>query len=83
MYCGLCSKLHERQPPVVEAVQQAGLVLADRKRDYVAKHFGEMTSSSVRPDGDATAATHAGYLAGRATELRPAVEGATEGRLLG
>lgn len=82
MYCGLCAKLRERQPPVVEAAQQAGIVLADRKRDYVAKHFGEMKSESVEPDGDAQAAKYAGWLAGRATEIRPAVTGGPEGRLM-
>lgn len=82
MYCGLCSKLIERQPPAVEAAQQAGLVLADRKRDYLARNFGEMKSSSMEPDGEAAAAKLAGYLAGRATEIRPAVTGADQGRLM-
>ena len=75
MYLGLCGKLRDRQPEV----QQAGIIRADRalarRNQYIAEHFGELDSESVKPDGDAAQARYRGWLAGRATEIRSGVKG--------
>lgn len=75
MYIGLSSKLRDRQPP---QSNQPGLVAVDRqlqrRQDYLAKHFGEITQSDVKPDLDASSALEAGWRAGQATEIRPAVK---------
>lgn len=74
MYLGISSKLRERQPATV---QQSGIIQVDRqlqrRNDYLATNFGELTSNSVTPDGDAAAARNRGWVAGRETEIRPAV----------
>lgn len=85
MYCGLCEKLKERQPPVVHGSDRELVLIsgAVARRDYVAKHFGELESHDVEPDTDATVAKWKGFQAGRETEIRPAVGGAQqEGRLM-
>lgn len=73
-YLGISSKLRERQPATV---QQSGIIQVDRqlqrRNDYLAKHFGKLSSVDLNPDGDATAAKNAGWVAGRLTEIRPAV----------
>lgn len=73
MYLGVCSKLKERQP----AEQPAGIVLAGRgliRRDqYIAERW-ELKSCDVEPDGDASAARWAGFVAGKETEIRSGVK---------
>lgn len=75
MFVGLCSKLRERQPATV---QQPGIIAVDRRlarrENYIKQHFGELDSKPVAPDGDASKAKWLGYVAGQATEIRPAVE---------
>lgn len=74
MYVGLGTKLRERQPARVAG---PGLMRIERslaRRDvYLKKHFPAIVHESARPDGDADAAKYRGYLAGRDTEIRPAV----------
>ena len=76
MYLGLCGKLRDRQPEV----QQAGIIRADRalarRNQYIAEHFGELDSESVKPDGDAAQARYRGWLAGRATVINSGVKDA-------
>ncbi len=82
MYCGLCAKLEQRQPKPTEA---EGLVHTGRKlarRNYIEANFGELKGKSVAPDTNAVAAQTAGWRAGQATEIRPAVDGAKEKQLL-
>ncbi|HXI72322.1 MAG TPA: DUF2786 domain-containing protein [Verrucomicrobiae bacterium] len=77
MYLGLCQKLYERQP-VTD--QQPGLVRTERslarRNEYISQHFGELNSSSAKPDGDAAQARQRGWLAGRATEINSGVKDA-------
>lgn len=71
MYVGIWSKLKERQP---KPIQQPGIVPVNhalaRRNDYIAKLFGKLAGTDVKPDGDADKAEHLGWLAGRATEIR-------------
>lgn len=75
IYNGLSAKLSKAipNPPGVE-----GLILVsraiDRRRNYIEKHFGKMKSSSAAPDHGADQSYYRGYLAGQATNIRPAVE---------
>ena len=58
-----------------------GLVAVDRavaRRNTYMEQFGKTTSKSTEPDGDASAAKWAGYQAGRETEIRKGVNGASE-----
>lgn len=77
MYQGLWVKLAEQEAP---QVQEPGLVAVDRRlqrrKDYIKENFGGLTSHSVVPGSDASKSRHAGYLAGRATEIRKGVNGA-------
>ena len=79
MYIGLCQKLHARQPQT----QEAGVVRAERglarRNQYITEHFGELGSTSAKPDSDSAAARHRGWLAGRATEIHSGVKGAEGG----
>ncbi len=76
MYLGLSQKLRARQPA---ADPQPGIVAVDRqlqrRRDYIAAHFGELESQSAAPGNAAAAARYAGYLAGQRTEIRSGVPG--------
>jgi hypothetical protein len=77
MYCGICAKLRSRQP-VVEQGSGLDLLLVGKqvaRRDYVAKHFGKLSHESCAPDSNAEEAKFRGWLAGQATEIRPAVKG--------
>jgi hypothetical protein len=77
MYIGLCQKLRARQPQT----QEAGIVRAERglarRNQYIAEHWGELGSTSAKPDTDSAAARHRGWLAGRATEIHSGVKDAT------
>jgi hypothetical protein len=77
MYCGLCSKLRDRQP---KPIQEPGLIRVDRqlqrRKDYIQQHFGPFNSNSVEPDDEATAARMAGFIAGQKTEICQGVNGA-------
>ena len=82
MYCGLAQKLRERIPQEVKAGSgQEVMVIAGQvaRRDYIAKHFGKLTTKNAAPDSDAAKAKWLGFLAGQDTEIRPAVKPA-EGR---
>ena len=76
MYLGLCSKLREKNPEHSDA---HGLVHLERalvrRQQYVKDRFGDLSSSSVKPDDDAGAARRRGYDAGQKTEIRPALKG--------
>jgi hypothetical protein len=76
MYLGLCGKLRDRQP-LTE--QKPGIIPVDqalaRRNEYIAFHFGDLSSSSVEPDGDAATAKYRGWVAGRETEIRSGVAG--------
>lgn len=79
MYIGISSKLRQRQPL---SPQQPGLIRVDqalqRRQDYITKHFGDLKSSSIKPDGDAIAAKNLGWQAGEETEIRPGVRTAEQ-----
>lgn len=85
MYLGLRSKLQERQPKQ----EEEGIVLVGRdlarRQDFISREFGEMTSVSLKPDHNASAALTAGWSAGRKTEIRPVVKDGNQEpvRLLG
>jgi hypothetical protein len=76
MYLGICAKLRDLQPKTVD---EPGLVKVDRqlqrRKDYIDKHFGKLSSASVEPDDDAKAARWSGFLAGQKTEIRSGVNG--------
>jgi hypothetical protein len=75
MYCGICSKLRELEPP---PEQTTALVASGRALvAYIEQHWGKLTSDDIRPDGDAAAAKYRGYIAGRQTEIRKAVNSDT------
>jgi hypothetical protein len=80
MYRGLCSKLHEQRQAQVEA-RGVGLIHVERalarRRDYVSRHFGGMTSTTVAPARDAAEASVRGWRAGRETEIRSGIKGST------
>jgi hypothetical protein len=75
MYLGLCHKLKAQQPAVEPDALALMTTQGVARREYIAREFGELESNSVKPDGDAKAATWAGIIAGRRTEIRPAVPG--------
>lgn len=83
MYVGLAAKLSERQPKPIE---QLGIVpvnrALERRKDYIAQHFGRLEGVDMQPDGDANEAKWRGYCAGRDTEIRPAVANGDGARLL-
>lgn len=83
MYHGICSKLDEQH----QAIQsEPGLIRVQtalkRREQYIALNWGEVKGQSCVPDGDASKAKLTGYLAGRNTNIRPAVGKPQEGRLL-
>lgn len=79
MWIGITSKLRERQP---REAAGPGLVPVNRaldlRRHYIARHFGELESQDMQPDGAAEAAKWKGYAAGRATEIRAGLGDANE-----
>lgn len=74
MYHGICSKLHEQRKL---HINEAALIFIGRqvalRKEYMRSNFGETESESTTPDGDADAAKYAGYIAGRATEIRSGI----------
>lgn len=74
MYTGLFKKLDERLPKVEPGI---GLIRIERalarRRQYLDR-FGKMSSNQVCSDNEASQARWQGYLAGRDTEIRPAVK---------
>lgn len=79
MYIGICSKLREAAGP--EKLVENGVLVIDqrlaKRNEYVKKNFGEMEGQSVKPDRDAEAARREGLMAGRRTEIRKGVNGAS------
>jgi len=75
MYIGLCSKLEEQKK---QQISDRALVFLGReltrRNAYTQQQFGDTTESSTEPDGDAKAAKWEGYIQGRKTEIRPAID---------
>lgn len=71
MYHGICSRLDEQRK---QQVSGEGLILIGRqlarREQYLQQHFPKTESVDITPDADATAASLAGYSAGRDTEIR-------------
>lgn len=77
MYHGICSKLDEQRiqtPPSDGALILISRGLALRSA-YMEKRFGQTEKINTTPDADAQAASLAGYLAGRDTNIRTAING--------
>jgi len=75
MFLGLAAKLEEAR----QKEAGVGLIHIDRaiqlRKDYLAKLFPNAKDAPLEPDdSDAAAAKYAGVLAGRDTQIRPAVE---------
>jgi hypothetical protein len=73
MYHGLCSKLDEQRK---QQVSGEGLIFVGRalaRRENYLQRFGKLGSQDTTPDADATAASLAGYMAGRDTEIRSGI----------
>jgi hypothetical protein len=77
MYHGICSKLDEQR--VQTPPSDSALILISRglvqRTSYMEKRFGQTEKIDTTPDADAEAASLAGYLAGRDTNIRPAING--------
>lgn len=71
MYIGLCDKLASRLPDVEN---KFALVKSDRALAYIKDNFGDLSSTSAKPDDDATKARLLGLMAGRNTEIRGGVK---------
>jgi hypothetical protein len=71
MYRGLSFKLWsaQGQPVKDKSIIQIGNKL--ELQDYMKKHFGETKESACKPDSNAKQAEHAGFIAGRNTNIRP------------
>jgi hypothetical protein len=79
----LCTKLDEERK---QQEDEAGLIFIGRqvalRKEYMGAHFGRLKEYSTAPDGDAEAAKYAGYVAGRATEIRSGIGSSGRATLL-
>lgn len=76
MFLGLYGKLDQQRQGLAEADPLA-VVLQNKQaanEAWVKEHCGPLKQVESRPDTNAQAAMHQGWKAGRATEIRPAVE---------
>lgn len=85
MYLGILSKLAE-QLPDPPAAGSPGLIRIEKavalRKDYMKQKWGEVESTSVKPDGNSDVSKKIGFLVGLRTEIRPAVKGASGPQLL-
>lgn len=77
MYWGLSTKLQDQQP---EVETEQALVLADRKKDYLARLFPDSKPQHLDHDSEADASKYAGIIAGRETEIRSGLDKAAPAR---
>lgn len=73
MYAGIYQKLASLEPKHSE---KEGLILVGNKlqiENYIKQYFGELDSESIVPDHNAATAQYMGYLAGKETNILPAV----------
>ena len=54
-------------------------ISARRRNQYIAEHFGDLSSDSAKPDNDSAEARYRGWRAGRETEINSGVEGGSAG----
>jgi hypothetical protein len=77
IYQGLCQKLHEQRE---QEISGEGLILLGRqgiaRQEYLQTHWPNTGEKNMGPANDASQAKWAGYVEGRKTEIRSAVDAA-------